>query len=231
MKYLILVFFFLIGLGVKAQNEFSRVTYHKALKRITDNTDSQPSRLKGLEYVLITNQEESLFFLERKLLSELSVPNRRFVGRGGGDGIYYVNKNDSLDLNQIEFGGQKFLLQIESNKYRWKITTDKRKISDFICYKAIAEVKTYSEIRKKEFTQEIIAWFAPEIPVPFGPAGYDDLPGLALEVQIGGVYFIANKIEFNVKHEIPKPKEGKKINEKEFNKVIAKAFNDNFIRN
>lgn len=229
MKLLLLIsIFVLTNLNGYTQNEQITVTYSKALKKITDNTDRPPSNLKGLTYKLLVNKNESQFFFEKKLTNDISQSNKRFIGRGGGNGIYYTNAKELFDFHQKEYSGQLFLIKKEANRFKWKITKEYKNISGYKCYKAIATIKNYSEIRQKELVQYITVWFAPEISFPYGPAGYDGLPGLVLEAQNGGTYFIANKIEFNSNTKISKPIKGRNVTNKEYEEILTKIFKDRF---
>ena len=63
---------------------------------------------------------------------------------------------------------------VESN---WKVTTESKYIGKYKCYKAVSMCNSCNT------NQIVTVWFAPEIPVPFGPAGYGGAPGLILEVS------------------------------------------------
>jgi len=71
-----------------------------------------------------------------------------------------------------------------------------------------------------------IAWFAPEINVPFGPKGIDGLPGLVLEGSMNGkLFFYANKIEIYT--ELSNQKElkmekGEEMSENEYFELLQK---------
>jgi GLPGLI family protein len=43
----------------------------------------------------------------------------------------------------------------------------------------------------------VTAWYAPDIPVRFGPIGYGGLPGLILELQNESATFYVTKINLN----------------------------------
>ncbi|MCC1485315.1 GLPGLI family protein [Winogradskyella immobilis] len=229
MKHTLFVLILLLtNLNGYSQRKSITVTYYKALKAITDKTNNSPSQLKGLSYKLLIDENESEFFLEKSLTNDIQKSNSRFAKRGGGDGVYYTNKNESYDLHQRERNGIQFLIKKETNPYKWKITKEHKIISGYKCYKATAIHKGYNPMRQKEFVQYITAWFAPEISIPYGPVDYYGLPGLVLEAQNGGVYFIANKIELNSKNKISKPTKGKLISYKEFEEMLLKEFKDRF---
>ena len=85
----------------------------------------------------------------------------------------------------------------------WTLHNESKKIDGYNCYKATKHhVQPNSEI---EFTIE--AWYTPEIPVPYGPAGYGGLPGLILQMERSHVIFVADKVTLNPKGGIKPIKE------------------------
>lgn len=60
----------------------------------------------------------------------------------------------------------------EENNIKWKIINEYKTILGFKSRKAIA----------KKYGRTWIAWFTEEIPFPFGPYKFNDLPGLIVEV-------------------------------------------------
>jgi GLPGLI family protein len=78
--------------------------------------------------------------------------------------------------------------------------------------------------------QKTIAWFTPDIPVSTGPGEYTGLPGLFLEVDInnGQNVFTAQTIDLTPpsKKQITKPKEGKKVNQEEFDIIKAEKIKE-----
>ena len=68
------------------------------------------------------------------------------------------------------------------------------------------------------FEKPVIAWYAPEISLNYGPKGYGNLPGLILELQEGEFKYYAAKITLNPKKKINIniPSKGELLTEKEF---------------
>ena len=89
-----------------------------------------------------------------------------------GYGIFYQNAPKRFTLNQKE-SMHKLILVKDSIKNDWTISYEKRIIGGYKCYKAT---------KKCSCGQDIVAWFTPEIPLPFGPAGYAGTPGLILDI-------------------------------------------------
>ncbi len=74
----------------------------------------------------------------------------------------------------------------------------------------------------------ITAWYAPEIPINQGPGPYWGLPGLILEVNDGRTAILCNKIVLNSteKEEIKAPSKGKKVNQEEYDKILAEKMKE-----
>jgi len=97
------------------------------------------------------------------------------------------------------------LLYNDKSTLKWTITDESKIIGGFTCFKATAN--EILEHPNKKFIKPIVAWFTPEIPVPFGPLHYGNLPGLILELQTEKALFGAEKIDFKktpVIKELPK---------------------------
>lgn len=76
----------------------------------------------------------------------------------------------------------------------WKITTEKKQIDRFTCYKA---TKTAVVKRgKKTFSTPMIAWFCPDIPISIGPLDFGGLPGLVMEAQTNKYLYGLKQIQF-----------------------------------
>lgn len=74
-------------------------------------------------------------------------------------------------------------------------------------------------------------WFSPSIPFNYGPMHYFRLPGLIIEVQIGHITLIAEKISLNKDHVInEKPQEAQVVTSEEF-MAIAKKKTPEFFEN
>ena len=84
--------------------------------------------------------------------------------------------------------GNYFLVSDSYNPYQWKITEETKKIGGYSCTKATTSFRG----------RDWIAWFAPEIPLPYGPWKLYGLPGLIMEAQDGTGTFTmqAVKVEF-----------------------------------
>lgn len=119
------------------------------------------------------------------------------------------------------FGENEYLITELVNK-NWVLTSESKKIDGYTCYKATNE---YVVDNGKIFRHPVVAWFCPEIPIPYGPKGYGGLPGLILELQEWNIVFGAVKIDIsNDKKVILLPTKGIVITNQEYeNKIGQRA--------
>lgn len=111
---------------------------------------------------------------------------------------------------------KKGLMLKTNNNFDWKISTETKQIGEFTCHKATGNIETsYREegIVKVKKTP-VIAWFCPDIPVPFGPIYSRNLPGLVFEFQEGGTLYGLKALNLSSRPEI-KPLPNKEIITKE----------------
>ena len=134
-------------------------------------------------------------------------------------GKTFQNKEFSFAKIDNEFGKYNVKKEVSKN---WIITSDVKYIDKYKCYKATTEYIVVNP--KGTFKFPVIAWFCPEIPVPFGPNGYGNLPGLILELQERNVVFGVKKIALNSEVNLNyKPsKDDVFLTELEFNTIIEK---------
>lgn len=168
------------------------------------------------------------------------------VFSGGSDSKFYKDFKKKHYTTNKDIFGKEFLVVDSLEKFDWKITNEQKKIGEYTCFKAQIiipvtekEVKEYEEFKKKkeegktsffslsEPKEKIIeAWYTMEIPVSNGPGKYWGLPGLILELHESNTTYLCSKIILNPsdKIEIKAPKNGKKVNQKEFDEIHEKKI-------
>ena len=173
--------------GVEVDKDFKR----KAALEIND-----------MEYVLEYNSRQSYFEgLPR-------VPHDEFMGKIAtaialSDRPWYQNSTKKSARRNKKIKDSIYIVIHDDQMGGWTLHNESKKIDGYNCYKATKHhVQPNSEI---EFTIE--AWYTPEIPVPYGPAGYGGLPGLILQMERSHVIFVADKITLNPKGGIKPIKE------------------------
>ncbi len=111
----------------------------------------------------------------------------------------------SFDRDLRKGPGKKGLILKTHNNFDWKISDETKKIGDFTCYKATGnrEISFRKDGKYQIRKTPVIAWFCPEIPVPFGPVFARDLPGLIFEFQFGaGIVYGLTDINLTAKADI-----------------------------
>lgn len=115
---------------------------------------------------------------------------------------------------------------------QWKLLNESKYIGKYQCFKAEMTIPL-SENEKEEYKNKeksslvaqeeikdktITAWYAPEIPVSFGPKNYWGLPGLILELNDGEMMILCAKVTLSPKEKmiIKTPDSGRKVTREEF---------------
>ena len=136
----------------------------------------------------------------------------------GNDEIYRDLTNRRR-IEKREFMGQDYHIDDTLKTAPWKMSAERKTVMGFDCMKA-----TWADTTNK---RDIVAWFAPTIPVPSGPDIYTSLPGLVLEVDInnGERVIRAQTAEWKQPSEkalkAPKaPKDGKSLTVDEYRSMV-----------
>ncbi|EMY81070.1 hypothetical protein pgond44_08677 [Psychroflexus gondwanensis ACAM 44] len=171
-------------------------------------------------YELHFNEDESYYFHDPSLRQDASYN----IGSKAGLDSYYQNTNSSLIIED-----SRIFNFVAHQPLDWMITNNSKMIGDFKCYKATTTETLYSR-QGHFYDRDVIAWFAPEIPVRFGPKNYSGLPGLVLEVKRKEFTITATKINLNPDEKKLKikrvDKDEKVISQKEMNERIADMMKD-----
>jgi GLPGLI family protein len=171
-------------------------------------------------YELHFTDNEAYYFKDESLEREETYN----IGSKAGLFPYY---NDSETNKIIELNSM--MGNISHEPLDWKTTNETKMIGDIKCYKATTTETLYSR-QGHFYDRDIIAWFAPEIPVSFGPKNYSGLPGLVLEVKRKEFTITATKINLNPDEKKLKikrvDKDEKVISQKEMNERIADMMKD-----
>lgn len=136
----------------------------------------------------------------------------------GGKNVYIKNTNINTLYYITELNEKKVTVIDNENSLEWNLLSESKQIENFKVYKATS----FDKSRNKE----IIAWYAPELPVSIGPMNYNNLPGLVLEIEIGNrLKFVAKKIDFKINEQIDfKVPMNNIISKKDFDVIINQKF-------
>ena len=138
---------------------------------------------------------------------ELFFMKRDFNTRTLYDGIYLIGKN--------------YLIHDSIVPPAWKILNDMKEVAGHICMNA-----SYVDTLRK---QNIMVWFALDMPIPSGPDRFIGLPGMILEVDInnGATIMTADKIDLKpltTELNVPEKIKGKKIDMAEYTRIVLKQM-------
>ena len=203
----------------------------------------QAQLMKQLQqtYTLNFDKSTSTYKQNKKLSSpqvQVAGVEIQVMGSGGGTDVLYKNIADKKYVNKTEISGKRFLIKDKLENFDWKMTGETKNIGNYTCYKA---TKTRKETRtsmsmtdgeheekKNEVTIETVAWYTPQIPISNGPEEFWGLPGLILEIQDGELTIACTEIVINPseKIEITEPTKGKKVTQKEFDKIMDNHTKD-----
>jgi GLPGLI family protein len=176
------------------------------------------------EKILLFTGDATLFQTGKNISDEMNAEHSEGVVikvSGGGDDKIYTDLKSNKTVEQREFMNRMFLIEKPFSESGWKITGNQKVILGYPCMEAsmldTAGLKT-------------VVWFTPSIAIKGGPAGFVNLPGMVLGVDVnnGSRTYLATSVE-QVSPEtlkIQQPKEGKKITESEFRAVVSEKMKE-----
>lgn len=194
MNKILIFFFFIFNLSFSQSGEAVYKIYN------TFNTDS-PILIKNLDYKLVFNSKSSFFEKNEKLTNDSYRSRDKIIERRISFGKYYRFLENNLKLHQIKLFNQTILKKDSLYDQHWILSDKEAIISNLKCNYAFLNLKD----ERTGYDQKIEAWYSTEISLPYGPNGFDGLPGLIIKLKRDNVIFILDKIEFFKKE--------KKINE------------------
>ena len=125
----------------------------------------------------------------------------------------YKDRRNALKWSPIITSEKKYFIEEPLTKLKWKIGREKKEILGYECIKATTKTTNKSNV---------IAWYAPDIPISDGPSDYWGLPGLILHLEIGEmrIFSCSSIEEIEEAMIIEAPNQGEKISKKQYDKMI-----------
>ncbi|WP_425656750.1 GLPGLI family protein [Tenacibaculum ascidiaceicola] len=239
MKNLSIITFILLSLftihTLSGQNEISgKVTYKQGYKKSSNKKNKNQSftdfenmiekQVSKLSFTLEFNRTQYSFEHDKKMEVEDNRGLRLALSLGNGKGKYFGDIEKNIRLLQKHSLGSDFIIKSSFKALKWELYDEEKIIGKYNCKKAtlLQDIHTSKGKKKKLIT----AWYTTEIPLPFGPAGYGNLPGLIIKLHVGSKYtFQAEKIKLSKsKLKITPPSKGKVISESDFDSLSKKAY-------
>lgn len=176
-----------------AQNEITKSEKENS-KELYGMLDKMNNASKDLDFTLRFNSNESIFYLNQVMESDISPMAisyaKNIVARGR---FYYDKSTDKLLREENIYGNNTLIKNTSSSINNWQLINETKYIGKHLCYKAIRSKSKVGPTKTHQF--EIIAWYCPEIPLSYGPKEYNGLPGLILELKDTHYTFYASKIK------------------------------------
>ncbi len=224
--FIILLYFFSVNILFSQTGE---VTYNVQL--IKENYLNSPKTL-GIKHELslktfqLNYNHNTAIFKKNKNIATNSTYSAVADVLIGGNYTWYQNSLTKEALVTQGIGGEIYTVSFP-NMIGWELSEDTKVIDGYTCYKAIRKQlnKRVSVGKEKKYIV-YIAWYTPEIPASFGPAGNGGLPGLILQLdKVNVARYTATKIKLNHKKniKIPKLKEATKITPERMVVLMRKA--------
>lgn len=166
--------------------------------------------------ILHFTTQEAIYKAQENLKNEADKTIVNFTyPMAGGRTIYYNNTIENIHASDIS--GE--YLRVIQEKQEWELVNETKQIGKYTCFKAIQINSNNSKLKP-------IAWYTLDIPLSFGPKGFNGLPGLILEIETKGNIFKATKIELNSTdfEPIEQPTKGKKITYAEWRERTKNFF-------
>lgn len=226
-------FLFLLStiLSVHAQSKMGLVRYQLDMsasyemkkdnegisKEMKALTYAQMKAAENIEFSLYFNGELAEFSKVKKMISEGDkyASFERIAVLSSGSRNYLTDPSKPFQIEKQMFEGRVRYVQRMRPQRTWKLSKESKKIGEFICYKATF----IRSVPAGDF--EVIAWYAPEIPVSLGPKNYyGELPGLILELHDNISSFRATSVQLHQKekNQIYWPKASEYIAAEEYQK-------------
>lgn len=168
--------------AMMAQIKYEETIHFEIPEEVKARGIDMPSSRESKK-ILIINGTESNYVTNKKDIDQKAKDKfnggrkRRFRGSNTSkNDVLYQDIASGLQLNKKDLFGKEFVIKEEVSKPKWKIiASEQRDILGYTCMKA--EFQDTSNLTT--------AWFTPQIPISFGPAGQSGLPGLILAVSVG----------------------------------------------
>ncbi|WBX98215.1 GLPGLI family protein [Chryseobacterium gambrini] len=169
------IFFILLSVKLLSQISFN-VVYEADYKLQYRLLNTPDAKIEEAAFALLINEKESYFKNMNKYIGD-SLRFEKKLDDNKSNGKYFtffrenIGTTDGKIYVTAPISNKNFRYE-ETNDIVWKLENEKKKIGRYTCQKATT----------KKYGRTWTAWFAKEIPFPFGPYKFNKLPGLILEV-------------------------------------------------
>ena len=140
------------------------------------------------EYTLLFNDTLAQYIHEHKFTTTENDKGWEFYFKHDYYNWYYNKTNSTITERRLLEEGLPVHASY-NHKLEWEFSEETKIINGYTCYKATT--LAYDLDPKSEMAYgKAIAWYAPEIPYPYGPERYFGLPGLIVQLEFSNRSFI-----------------------------------------
>ncbi|SDX37283.1 GLPGLI family protein [Lutibacter oricola] len=164
------------------------------------------SNTESFEFQLKFNQDNSLFSFQEKMDidNENGIKTTLLKSMSSSNKKYYYNRKSKEIYNQTVLLGETYLIKSSSDSLQWNLTNESQVIKGYTCFKAVTYKKRYN-LSGTISKDKVVAWYAPSIPLTYGPYNFVGLPGLVIEVYEKNKMITLTKLEFIEKEQTITP--------------------------
>ena len=182
------------------------------------NNSRQP-----IDFELRFHKEESLFSSNPSMDIENSRLYKYAAHLLRANSVYYYNLKDNHFIRQTEAYGENFI--IITPNYKWNLSSEVKIIGNYVCQKATTTYVINNSART--FNHKVTAWYTNQLKIPFGPRGFNGLPGVIVQIDFQSFRYVLYKVDLNSNNPITidKPKKGKIVTKEEFENI---SLNNSF---
>lgn len=227
MKKILLLILLISVLSINAQTKgkvtYILVTKKDSVEKANTNPDKTPIENDVLKMIhnslpvqgfLVFNDSVASYKAEEKV----DIPGYMNINwiMAGGSSITYTDWSRDHHIRQSDFMGR--TVRLKANPIDWTLTKQTKTINGYTCYLATLD--------KSIGDKKLKVWYTLEIPVKYGPAGFNGLPGLVIEIDDVLNRWAVEKIELNHKEadSIIEPTEGELMTEDEYRALVGNPF-------
>ncbi|SEJ15262.1 GLPGLI family protein [Dyadobacter sp. SG02] len=216
-----------------AQNLEGEITYErvyhwtKIYSRLSYLSNEEKDRIKQTwgnddEY----KQKMTLFFNEKQSYYSYPKVEENEGGWSWTKTDYKIYRNFEKEKRTDIIGmlGKTYIVEDSLKAPSWKVMNKIKEVAGRMCMMAVTEDTIKG--------QKITAWFANDLAVSGGPELYSGLPGMILELEINDGEIVVSATEIKLKPvaeediSLPKKLKGRKIDNKQYQELIASHIRD-----
>jgi len=211
MKKILLLLILLSGISCFGQSG-------KALYKVYSiSKDGSEKLLNGVEFELVFNEKEYVFKRAENLDSDGLPMKQKIVNRRADVGVFYRNLINGEKFVQLDFMGFPIVRKDTLLDDHWNLTNKSKIIANYDCKSA--NITSTNEYNGAKFYTE--AWYSPEVSFPYGPNGFDGLPGLIVSLETLNLKYVMYKVKFSDKDIEIKIPEGRPMSNDEILSLMA----------